>query len=151
MRGIALYEYEKYGVAIAIILTSIIFSIFHANPLNIISLFVAGVFYAVLTKVFDSVYPAIFAHVVNNGIAVIISKYKGFINYIFGDAIFVIIAIISLFAILFITLKLFENVMDDFSIKGKLKTNVRKLSYGDPLLSIYLYLFVGLCILKMFI
>lgn len=116
---------------ISVIMTSLVFSLFHGSLLTIPSLFVAGVFYAVLTHLFKSVYPAIICHCINNGLAVYISLNRDFVSYLLGDVIFVIILIIVLFAVLYLTLRLTENVIDDLGDKKRLKTNRRALVYGD--------------------
>lgn len=146
MRGVALSEYEKYGVPAAVIMTSIVFSLFHGSLLNIPALFIAGVFYAVLTLLFNSVYPAIICHCINNGIAVYLSLHKDFLRYLASDVIFIIITVLILFIILYVTLRLTENVIDDFGDKKRLRTNRKKLVYGDPVKSVFIWLFFAVSI-----
>lgn len=146
LRGVALSEYSRYGVSISVIMTSIIFALFHANALTIPSLFVAGVFYAVLTHLFKSVWPAIICHTINNAIALYVSTNTDYISYLLSDVIFVVAIVSVLFIIMFITLKLTEGIIDDLGSKNRLKTNVKKLAYGDPLGSLYIWLFFALSI-----
>lgn len=146
IRGLALSEYEKYGVSVSVIMTSIVFSLFHGSLLTIPSLFVAGVFYAVLTHLFKSVYPAIICHCINNALAVYMSLNRDYIDYLAGDTIFVIITVIVVLVVLYLTLRLTENVLDDLGDKGRLKTNVRRLAYGDPLKSVFIWLFFAVSI-----
>lgn len=146
IRGLALGEYEKYGVAVSVIMTSAVFSLFHGSLLNIPSLFIAGVCYAVITHLFKSVYPAMLCHIINNSIAVYTAQNSDFLSYLAEDMLFVIIVIAVIFIILYITLRLTENVIDELGDKKRLKTNTRKLVYGDPLTSPYIWLFAALSI-----
>ena len=146
IRGVALSEYSRYGVSISVIMTSIIFALFHGNALTIPSLFVAGVFYAVLTHLFKSVWPSIICHIINNAIALYVSANSDYIAYLLTDIIFVVAIVCALFIIMFVTLKLTEGIIDDLGSKNRLKTNVKKLAYGDPLGSLYIWLFFALSI-----
>ncbi len=146
IRGVALSEYKKYGVAISVIMTSVVFALFHGNIITIPSLFVAGVFYAVLTHLFSSVWPAIICHIINNGIALFVSANADFIKYLLSDIIFVVLLVCALFIVLYLTLRFTEKIIDDLGDKNRLKTNVKKLAYGDPLGSIYIWLFFALSI-----
>lgn len=146
IRGVALSEYARYGVSVSVIMTSIVFALFHGNALTLPSLFVAGVFYAVLTHLFKSVWPAIICHIINNAIALFISINSDYISYLMSDMIFVVAVVCALFVILFITLKLTEKLIDDMGTKNRLKTNVKRLAYGDPLGSLYIWIFFALSI-----
>lgn len=141
IRGVALSEYEKYGVSVSVLLTSLVFSLFHGSAVTFISLFIAGVFYAVLTHLFKSVWPAVICHIINNALAVYINYNSDFIKYLADDAIFIIILAVVIFIILYVTLRLTENVIDDLGDKKRLKTNTRKLVYGEPLSSVYIWVF----------
>jgi membrane protease YdiL (CAAX protease family) len=147
IRGVALTEYGKYGVAVSVFITSLVFSLFHGSVVNLVSLFVAGIFYAVITYLFKSVWPAIFCHAINNALAVYINHNLEYIKYLFDDTIFVIILIAAVFVILLITLKLTENVVDELGNKGRLKTSARSLVYGEPLSSAYIWLFFILSVI----
>ncbi len=146
IRGVALSEYSRYGVSISVIMTSIIFALFHGNVVTIPSLFVAGVFYAVLTHLFKSVWPAIICHIINNAIALFISANSDYISYLLEDIIFVVIIVCVVFLILYLTLKLTEKIIDELGNKQRLKTNVKRLAYGDPLGSIYIWIFLAVSI-----
>ena len=150
LRGLVQSEYEKYGVTIGVLLTALIFALFHTNPVQIPALFIAGVCYGVLTLIFRSVWPAVIAHAINNGIAVLLAKYNDFVRYILQDRLFMIIAIVACFLILIFTLKMMETVIDQKLGKGqKIKRSARSLAYGDPLMSPWLWIFALLCIGKM--
>ena len=81
--------------SILMAVVALLFALFHTNPVQIPSLFVAGVCYGVLTLLFGSIWPAIIAHAINNGIAVLLAKYNDFIRYILQDRLFIIIAIVA--------------------------------------------------------
>lgn len=146
IRGIALTEYEKYGVAVSVIMTSALFSLFHGSLVSIPSLFIAGVCYAVITFLFKSVYPAMICHIINNAIAVYISYNSDFLGYLAGDSLFIIIVIAIIFIVLYTTLRLTEKVIDELGDKKRLKTDKQKLVYGDPLTSPYIWLFLALAV-----
>lgn len=150
LRGLVQGEYEKYGTTIGVLLTALIFALFHTNPAHIPSLFVAGVCYGVLTVMFRSVWPAIFAHAINNGVAVLVARQTDFIRYILQDKLFIIIAVLACFLILIFTLKMLETAIGEQMGKGgRAKKSSRSLAYGDPLLSPWLWSFALLCIGKM--
>ena len=146
IRGIALSEYSRYGVSISVIMTSVVFALFHGNVTAIPALFVAGVFYAVLTHLFKSVWPAIICHLINNALSLYISLHTDFIRYLLSDVIFIVVIVCLLFIILYVTLRLLEKVIDDLGNKRRLKTNVKQLAYGDPLGSVYIWIFLALSI-----
>ncbi len=148
LRGIALSEYEHYGTLRAVLITSLIFALFHANPISMLSLFVAGLCYAVLTLLFNSVWPALIAHLMNNLAALLISYHKEYISYILDDAIFVIVVIVVVFLLLIATLKLLEKVIAERGKRGKLKYLHRR-SKQSPWRSISLWIFAAGCITKM--
>lgn len=146
LRGIALSEYEKYGLPLAVILTSIIFALFHGSLFTLPSLFVAGACYAILTCIFDSIWPAFLCHCINNALAVYINYNADYIKYLSGDIIFIVIMCIIVFAVLCIALRLSEKIVDDFGGKNRLKTNRKKLVYGEPLGSLYIWIFFAVSI-----
>lgn len=150
LRGLVQGEYEKYGTTIGVLLTALLFALFHTNPTHIPSLFVAGVCYGVLTLLFRSAWPAFFAHAVNNGVAVFVATQTDFVRYILQDKLFVILAVLVCFLILIFTLKMLETaIRDQLGKFGKAKKSTRSLAYGDPLMSPWIWIFAVLCIGKM--
>ena len=150
LRGIVQSEYEKYGITIGVLLTSVIFALFHTSPTQLPALFVAGVCYGVLTILFRSVWPAVFAHAVNNGVAVLIAKNTEFVRYLFQDKLFLILFVLACFLVLIFTLKMLETaVSDQLGNRTTLKKSTKSLAYGDPLTSPYIWIFAALCIGKM--
>lgn len=148
LRGIVLSEYEQYGTVRAVVLTALIFALFHANPVTMLSLFVAGLCYGVLTLLFDSVYPALIAHLFNNFAALLIAYHQDYITYILSDTMFAIFAVAVIFLILIGVLKMLEKVIAERGTKGKLRY-VKRRSKNSPWQSIYLWVFAAGCILKM--
>ncbi len=146
IRGVALTEYEKYGIPVSVFMTSLIFALFHGSPVTFVSLFVAGAAYAVMTYLFKSVWPSFICHAINNLIAVFISYNSDFLGYLLTDILFVIMIIALVVLVLYFTLKLAENVVDELGNKNRLKTNTKKLVYGEPLASPYIWLFLAISI-----
>ena len=150
LRGLVQSEYEKYGVTVGVLLTSVIFALFHTSPAQLPSLFIAGVCYGVLTVLFRSVWPAFFAHAINNGVAVLLARHNDFFRYLFQDKLFLILFVVACFLLLIFTLKLMESAVSDLLGKNRqFKKSTRSLAYGDPLLSPWIWLFALLCIGKM--
>ncbi len=150
LRGLTQGEYEKYGPTVGVLLTAMIFALFHTNPMHIPSLFVAGVCYGVLTLIFKSVWPAVFAHAINNGVALYIAKNQDYVRYILQDRLFMIITVVVCFLILIFTLKMLETVVEQRLGRAKVaKRSTRSLAYGDPLMSPWIWAFAALCIGKM--
>lgn len=75
-RGYVLRSFQKsWGIGLAILISGIIFGMFHLQPSNFLPLASIGILLAFLTWVSQSLYPAMLAHFVNNGASVVIAKY----------------------------------------------------------------------------
>ena len=75
-RGYVMRAFEKsWGIWPAIIVSGILFGMYHIQLSNLIPLAGLGILFAYLTWVADSIYPAIIAHLVNNGGSVLIGTY----------------------------------------------------------------------------
>jgi len=72
-RGV-LYRYlrSRLGVPISIILTSSVFAVVHFIPVIFPLLFVAGCFLAWVSEKYDSLYPSMFLHFLNNATMVLL-------------------------------------------------------------------------------
>lgn len=71
-RGYVMRAFEKSkGIVAALIISSLIFSLFHIQLTNILPLATLGAVMGLLTWLADSIWPAAVAHFVNNGSAVI--------------------------------------------------------------------------------
>ena len=148
LRGIALSEYEQYGTARAVLMTALIFALFHTNPVTMLSLFVAGLCFGVLTLLFDSIWPALIAHLLINTMALLIAYHQEYITYIFSDSLFLVFAVAAVFLILFGVLKMLEKVIDERGKRGKLRYHKRRTA-TSPWYSLSLWIFIAGCMVKM--
>lgn len=83
-RGYILRAFEKsWGVIVAIIASSLIFGMFHLQLTNLLPLAALGAMLAVLTIYSGSIWPAVLAHFMNNGAAVVTATY--YPELAFGD------------------------------------------------------------------
>lgn len=69
-RGFLMRGYEPLGNKMAIILSSVLFGVFHFNLYNLLGPIVLGLVFGYLVMVTDSLYAGILGHIVNNGFAV---------------------------------------------------------------------------------
>lgn len=75
-RGYVLQSFEKsWGIGAAIIISGIIFGLYHLQLANVLPLAGIGMLLAYMTWVTQSIYPAMVAHFVNNGASVLFAKY----------------------------------------------------------------------------
>ena len=72
-RGALLSALEPYGTWPALILSSLAFALVHGNLYNFAGPLAAGMIYGYMTYALDSVWPAIFAHLLNNGLSLALS------------------------------------------------------------------------------
>ena len=147
LRGLALSEYESYGSWRAVVITSVIFAFFHGNPNQLLSLFTAGICYALLTLLFGSIYPALIAHLFNNTLALLVAYNQDYFSYILGDPLFLILLLIGIFLWLIVTLRLLESVIARHGKRGKLQYTRRR--GASPWHNLFLWLFLLGCITKM--
>lgn len=71
-RGYILRAFEKsWGIFAAIIVSGLIFGLFHVQLGNILPLATLGILFAAVTWLSGSIWPAVVAHFVNNGAAVL--------------------------------------------------------------------------------
>lgn len=69
-RGFALPAFARsFGITIAVLLSGALFSLMHLDPVGFIGLMEIGVMLALIRVATGSLWPAILAHAVNNGIA----------------------------------------------------------------------------------
>lgn len=72
-RGYILRAFEKsWGIILAILVSGLFFGLFHLQAANLIPLATLGVVLAVMTWISGSIWPAIFAHFINNAVAVVV-------------------------------------------------------------------------------
>lgn len=73
-RGVMFSALERCGTWPALLLTALAFAMIHGDIRNFAGPLLAGLIYGYMTYVLDSVWPAIFAHMVNNGLALFLSN-----------------------------------------------------------------------------
>lgn len=72
-RGYILRAFEKsWGIITAIIFSGILFGLFHLQLGNLLPLATLGIVLAIMTWLSGSIWPAIIAHFINNGAAVVV-------------------------------------------------------------------------------
>lgn len=59
----------RLGIARSVLITSVLFAVIHFNPASILALFALGLVFAFLRLKSGSIWPAILAHAIQNGIA----------------------------------------------------------------------------------
>lgn len=75
-RGYVLRAFEKsWGIWVAIVFSGFLFGLYHLQLTNLLPLASIGMLLAYVTYVSDSIYPAILAHLINNGGSVIMASY----------------------------------------------------------------------------
>lgn len=85
-RGVLLKAYENRGHAKAVIITSLLFGVFHYDITNIVAPVFLGLligYYVVRT---DSIFAGMLAHFLNNLISVLLQYYYSKIEYVPGDS-----------------------------------------------------------------
>lgn len=75
-RGYVMRSFEKsWGITAAIIVSGILFGMYHLQLANLFPLAAIGILLAFITWVTESIIPAMVAHLVNNGGSVLLGKY----------------------------------------------------------------------------
>jgi uncharacterized protein len=75
-RGYILSAFEKsWGIITAIVVSGIIFGLFHLQLPNLLPLATLGAVFALVTWLSGSIWPAIIAHFINNGSAVVLATH----------------------------------------------------------------------------
>ncbi|MCX7832881.1 MAG: CPBP family intramembrane metalloprotease [Ignavibacteria bacterium] len=117
-RGLILNSLVKTEkIKYSIILTGLIFSIFHFHPFNIIPLFFLGIYLSIVTYYSRSIYPAILVHFINNLISILAVYFYG--KEIIDDYQFIENNIYSFSIFTFVTFILFVFITYYIIIKGK--------------------------------
>lgn len=75
-RGYILRAFEKsWGIITAIIVSGLVFGLFHIQLTNLLPLASLGMLFALMTWLSGSLWPAIAAHFINNGASVLLATY----------------------------------------------------------------------------
>lgn len=79
-RGVIMDAYSRLGNRKSIMISALLFGMFHFNLMNFVGPTILGVVFGIIVYKTNSIYPSIIAHTVNNGIALTIgfflSKYQ---------------------------------------------------------------------------
>jgi len=84
-RGMLLTSYERFYGKKAIIITSVMFGIFHFNPQNLFAPIILGIIFGYLVQLTGSIYTGIVGHIANNGVAVTIGYILNIVNQKIND------------------------------------------------------------------
>lgn len=76
-RGVIFNAYERIGAKKAIILTGLLFGLFHFDVQNLLGPAFLGMLFAYMVYTTNSIYTSMIAHAVNNSIAVVLLKIAG--------------------------------------------------------------------------
>lgn len=76
-RGVILSAYERIGMKKAIVITGLLFGLFHFDVQNFLGPTFLGILFAYMVYKTNSIYTSMIAHAVNNSIALIILKFAG--------------------------------------------------------------------------
>jgi len=136
-RGAVLSAYKNRSYGAAVAASALLFSLLHASALNFAAPLLAGVVYALLTLLFQSVYPAMLAHLINNALSVLIYAYEERIRAL-GLGGYLLFAVLVLFFLCgYAALKLSEKHLAKMSLPEKdnrLSARIQKSAFS-PLLS----------------
>lgn len=101
-RATVMNAYEIYGSKFAIIMSALVFALFHFDIQNLMAPFLLGILFANVLNLTNSIYAAIIAHFTNNIIAVLFSRYVGdeFFKYLWQTKIAREIGSLQLFIII---------------------------------------------------
>ena len=79
-RHIILTELQKYGRSFAVMVSALLFSLMHMNPIQMPFAFIAGLAMAYTTVATGSVIPSFFLHFINNTLSVVLTFLPEFTN-----------------------------------------------------------------------
>lgn len=81
-RGFILRGYEPLGTKKAIIISGILFGIFHFNLYNLLATTILGILFAYVVTITDSIFAGMVGHVANNAVAVSLGYVLNLVNEI---------------------------------------------------------------------
>lgn len=125
-RGAYLSSFSENNAFLAIFSGAFCFAFLHSTPYNFFGPLLAGIVYGMLTIIFNSIYPAIFAHIINNTVSCAIWFYSDKITAGGLETAAVISGIIMLLVFVYLTLKLIEPFLYKIKGKPKLKLTERR-------------------------
>lgn len=143
-RGAVLSSYQNRSYSAAVFGSAFLFALLHASPYNLIGPFFAGMIYALLALLFDSVYPALLAHLINNTLTTLTYVYYDRIKAVGLDAYLFISLLVAFLLCAYLALLLCEAHIPKIRLaeSGRhLKERIRK-SAHSPFFSLELLAFV---------
>lgn len=130
------YRNRSYGAAVAA--SALLFSLLHASALNFAAPLFAGILYALLTLLFQSVYPAMLAHLINNAMSLLIYAYEDRIRALGLGGYLLFFVLVLFFLCSYAALKLAEKHLMKMNLPEKdnrLSARIQKSAFS-PLLSL---------------
>ncbi len=125
-RGAFLSSFSENNKLAAMFCGAFCFAFLHSTPYNFFGPLLAGIAYGLLTIIFNSIYPAIFAHIVNNTVSCAIWYYSDKISAGGLETAAIISGIIMLLVFIYLTLKLIEPFLNKIKGKPKLHLSQRR-------------------------
>ncbi len=121
-RGVFQNEMQNKKILHVMVISGIIFAMFHISLDNFFGPFLAGMGYSFLVIVFNSIYPAVIAHIVNNLFFIFAAFIGENISNAAGGILVDFLAVILYLLIIIVTLKMIENIISNNSKKLKGRT-----------------------------
>lgn len=140
-RGIILGSLRKFGDIPAILVSAILFGIFHGNFIQIPFALIVGIGFGLITVMTNSIWPAVIAHFLNNAFSVLISALPKELQ-IYGSLSFYVIIGLGIVAfVLLIKDGAFKNVNDVPSTYSK-TARIFKLLFSPTVIVFIIIMFL---------
>ena len=144
-RGAYLKKYSGTYLFRAVFTGSAAFAFMHASPYSFIAPFVCGIAYGFLVYLFDSIYPAILAHLINNVFCLVLWRYSEDIKSAGLVGLCAAVGIILMFVFTYFALHFLEPHINKIKPAPKLKLKARmeqRAKYQSPFDRAFLALFI---------
>lgn len=145
-RGAYISSFGEDNKGIALFAGAFCFAFMHSTPYNFFGPLLAGIVYGFLTLIFNSIYPAIFAHMINNTIYCLVWFYGDKLSAAGLETPAAVTAIILFFVSLYLSLKLIEPFLHKIKAKPKLTLSERRQKQGSAM-KVYTLSFYALAFL----
>lgn len=144
-RGFILKSMQKYGNLTAIIVTSILFSMFHLNLVQFVPPILIGFVLAFITIKSKSIFPSIIAHMFNNTVAFAMS-FMTSTDSILQNVIMIIYMFGSLLGLIFFIRKYGKDIMRTIKEDNKLLKTSNKIliAFTSTWSIVYIVFYVGM-------
>ena len=131
-RGAVFGVYEKFGTGIGIFLSALAFAMLHGHFQNFFGPFIAGLLFAYIAYVFNSIWPAIFAHLINNSFVFLLGLYASSENPSNFWTYFLAAMLIALIALCYLATRFLEKLIRKDKIR---RFNPRQTGFAETLMS----------------